>query len=101
MILILRDHSKGAGEMVSIIGHHLIDKEEGYHILLYLDPHLIEVADEFEESFQKKEDLRQVVNSYAKNRLPDLKVTVIRVVLGSLVIASIPLLPGTEIKDLD
>ncbi|MBM7556572.1 M15 family metallopeptidase [Halanaerobacter jeridensis] len=87
--------------MVSIIGHHLINKEEGYQILLYLDPQLIEVADEFDESFQNKEDLRQVVNSYVKNRLPDLKVTVIRVVLGSLVIASIPLLPGTEIKDLD
>ena len=87
--------------MSSIIGHHLIAGQEGYQVLLYVDAQLIEAADGFEASSQRKKDLRRIINSYLKNKLPYLKVHGIKIMLGSLVIATISLTAGATIQELD
>ncbi|MFO7819141.1 MAG: M15 family metallopeptidase [Halanaerobacter sp.] len=87
--------------MVSIEGHQLVKEETGWQILLYVDAQLMEAADEFEAVSKNKKDLRKIVDTYLENNLPALKVNVIKVLLGSLVIATIPLTTTSTVHDLN
>lgn len=72
-------------------GHNLIKDQEGYVVILYLDPELNEFAQEFLETQKgKKESLEKVVQAYIKEKLPNLKVKTVKIMLGSLLIASLP-----------
>lgn len=66
-------------------------KIEGDTIILYLDSHLTEFADELDiDQDQKQESLIDNAQQYIKDKLPDMKSTTIKIVAGSLIIASLP-----------
>ena len=87
--------------MRAIIGHQLLVGKEGNQILLYIDSQLIEAADECETSSQSDKNLRLIIDAYLKNKLPNLKVNVIKIMCGSVVIATISLTAGTRMQELD
>ncbi|WP_102028906.1 muramidase family protein [Salirhabdus sp. Marseille-P4669] len=75
--------------------HHRIEQNDnGYTLILYLDEQLTEFAQSFGEKSlndQTETDLKQGVYQYIREKVPNLKVNAVKVVLGSMMIATIPL----------
>ncbi|EOD01234.1 D-alanyl-D-alanine carboxypeptidase family protein [Caldisalinibacter kiritimatiensis] len=75
-----------------IVTHKLIKEQEGYTVILYLDNQLTEFATEFNKKPEnKKIDLNTSVRNYIKEKLPGLKINTVNIMIGSILIASIPL----------
>jgi peptidoglycan DL-endopeptidase LytF len=66
-----------------------------YAIVLFLDDNLTEFANELGSEPSARTDMLSMAKLILKKQYPDLKVTIVKVILGGLVVASIPL--GTEI----
>lgn len=73
-------------------GYKLEDVNGEYILTLYLDTHDAEMADEFElcKKGEKNSACGQVMN-YIKEKFPNIKITVCKIMIGSLLIASIPI----------
>ncbi|WP_242973034.1 LysM peptidoglycan-binding domain-containing protein [Anaeromicrobium sediminis] len=75
------------------IGHKLEGTEDGYNIILQLDPNksLVEFAKEFEHGDNEKdESLYDRIHKYVKKNFSNLKVANVKLVVGSLLLVSIP-----------
>ena len=82
--------------MYSFERYILIKENDGYVIKLYLDKQLCEISLEFwnllrrKETNIEKENLEYAAKEYIKSQFPGLKVKLAYIVLGSMIIASIP-----------
>lgn len=73
------------------IDHKIIKNQDGYIVDLYLDQQLSEFAKEFfEPQKEEKENFEKSIRDYIKEKLPHLKVTTVNIMLGSLLIGSLP-----------
>lgn len=72
--------------------HKIIRKQDSYIVQLYLDELLYEFADELTNiNNNQKEKLKNNIRTYIKNNLPkDLKIKAVNIMVGSLLLASIP-----------
>jgi len=68
------------------IGHKLSD--DGV-LTLYLDPGLTEFADVRGINESKRENLHDGIKKYIKNKLPDFKGGVVKVIVGGLLVTSL------------
>jgi len=72
------------------IQHKLIENENGYDLILYIDPLLTEFADELgrlKES-KKSEMLRESAANYIKEKLPGVKVNSVRIMIGTMLLTT-------------
>ncbi|MGM0502367.1 MAG: D-alanyl-D-alanine carboxypeptidase family protein [Bacillota bacterium] len=77
--------------MEYFINQQLIETSDGYTLTLYLDQQLTEFAAEFEElSTTKQLTLREQVKAYITNNFPNIKIKTINIMMGSLLVASLP-----------
>ncbi|MCK4259851.1 MAG: D-alanyl-D-alanine carboxypeptidase family protein [Halanaerobiales bacterium] len=73
-------------------GHKIIKDQDGYIVVLFLDQQLSEFSQEFYETQKgKEENLKKGIQEYIAEKLPILKVKTVKIMLGSLLIASLPL----------
>lgn len=78
-------------KMKQFTNHKIIKDQDGYIIELYLDQQLSEFAKEFLETQKKeKQSFEKDIQDYIKEKLPNLKVKTVNIMLGSLLIASLP-----------
>lgn len=71
--------------------HKLIPSDDGYILVLYLNPDNTEFS--YELSYfvsDKKERLTDTIEYYTKEKFPNLKINTVKVLMGSMLIASIP-----------
>ncbi len=72
-------------------GHKLLKEQDGYIIVLYLNRELTEFAQDFDYlDDSSKQDFKNNALNYIKEKFPGLKVKTIKILLGSLLIASVP-----------
>ncbi|GAB6098915.1 hypothetical protein JCM16358_07940 [Halanaerocella petrolearia] len=77
--------------MELFINHKIIKDGDEYVVKLYLNQQATEFANEFGEiSDKERSSLKKGARKYIKNKLPDLKVKTVNVMLGSLLVASLP-----------
>lgn len=69
---------------------------DDYILVVYLNDHLTEIADELGREPTTRKDFVQNVRKIVKEKYPNLKVSVIKVMIGGMAITSIPLLGGTD-----
>ena len=73
-------------------GYRLDRTSDGNVIYLYIDPESTEFASEFmNKSTEENKDLIQEVMEYINKNLPDIKVAAVKIMVGTLLIATIPL----------
>lgn len=71
------------------VKEQLKEEKYGYILTLCLDPMLTEFANEImNEDHQKVEGLHQDVNDYINNKFPNIKINTVKIMLGSLLVAS-------------
>ncbi|WP_139491850.1 C40 family peptidase [Brevibacillus dissolubilis] len=82
--------------MIMIAGHELTQDQNGeLVVILYVKTERTEFAQEHMEPHnQQSETVDQAVHHYIRERLPHIRAKAAKVVLGSMIIASIPLLGG-------
>ncbi|WP_194841367.1 LysM peptidoglycan-binding domain-containing protein [Salinibacillus xinjiangensis] len=73
--------------------HRLEQTENGFNVILYLDQNMSEFATELgtKQTEEKETELQKGAMDYLRKRVPNLKINAIKVVMGSIMIASIPL----------
>ncbi len=72
-------------------GHKLEQNENGYIVTLYVDEHMTEFADELLRGSKGELDsLGDNIQRYISEKLPDLKIAAIRLMVGTLLVATIP-----------
>ncbi|PRX27973.1 LAS superfamily LD-carboxypeptidase LdcB [Orenia metallireducens] len=77
--------------MELFIGHKLLKRKDGYTVILYLDQELSEFAKDFDEIDSKERiGLERAIRDYIKEKLPNIKVKSINLMVGSLLVASLP-----------
>ncbi|MBF8982761.1 D-alanyl-D-alanine carboxypeptidase family protein [Lutibacter sp. B2] len=73
------------------INHKIIEDQDGYIVELYLDQQLSEFAKEFLETHKKDTgSFEKYVSDYIKEKIPNVKVKTVKIMLGSLLLTSIP-----------
>lgn len=77
--------------MKMFIDHRLIIREDGISAILYLDQELTEFAKEYNEIEKvEQKTIEKSVVEYIKEKLPDIKVKTVNIMLGSLLVTSLP-----------
>ncbi len=72
--------------------YRLEKNDDGYTLILYLDVGLTEFADEFESNKEEKiANLDKFINEFIKNKFPDIKINSVKLVVGTMVVATITL----------
>jgi len=73
------------------IQHKLTESDDGYELILYLDPMLTEFSEELGRRGRRKREksLRENAAQYIREKLPDLKIKTIKVMLGTTLIATL------------
>ena len=88
--------------MLSFIGHYLVKNDYGYIATLYLDPQLTELAQEFKKLDRKeKKGLKEAIQFHLQNKLEEKDIIMVKIMLGSLLIASLPLMNNTFTEQLE
>jgi peptidoglycan endopeptidase LytF len=78
--------------MLNFIGHRIINGKDGFTVILYLDHHHTEFAAELgEKELEQKDTIQKSALEYIKEKFPNFKVNMVKIVLGSLVLSSFPL----------
>ncbi|WP_159462024.1 C40 family peptidase [Salirhabdus sp. Marseille-P4669] len=72
--------------------------DNDYMLVVYLNNYSTEFADELGRETSKRKDLVQTVRQIVKERYPNLKVSVIKVMIGGMAITSIPLMGAGDHK---
>jgi hypothetical protein len=73
-------------------GHKISYSAEGCTIILYADKQLYEFARDFDEVYRMQgKGLEKAVGDYIRNRLPDIMANEIKIMIGSILIASLQL----------
>lgn len=73
-------------------GYKLEKTEDGYAFVLFLNAHSTEFSDELGEMQEGKvEKIQESIMRYVKEKAPNLHVTIVKVMVGSLLVATIPL----------
>lgn len=85
-------------EVIDIQRHRIerIDKSDEFALVIYLDDFQTEFASEFGIRQKKKQNLVEIAKSIVHNQYPKLKVSVVKVVLGGLVLTSFQLNEDTD-----
>jgi len=65
--------------------------QDGYEILIHLAPDSVEFARELGQGGGNEEELNRSVREYVRKKYPNLKASVARVMLGGILVTSIPL----------
>ncbi|SET71364.1 LysM repeat-containing protein [Salinibacillus kushneri] len=76
--------------------HKLEKTDDGYNVILYLEPNQTEFAKELGAGYDPtlETDLKKGAVHYLRTKVPNLRVNVVKVMMGSMIIASIPLTQG-------
>jgi len=72
------------------IQHKLIETEDGYDLILYIDPLMTEFADELgkPEGGKKNESLRESVAKYVKEKIPGVKINRVKIMIGTMLLTT-------------
>ena len=74
------------------IGHRMESGKDGFTVVLYLDDHRSEFAGELGDLHPLQEvKIHDHAVDYIKRKFPDFKVNLIKVMLGSILVTSIPM----------
>jgi LysM repeat protein len=78
--------------MSIFIRHNLIEDKDGYIIMLYLDPSLTEFSKEIGSITDSRQEgmLDENIKSYINSHFPNLKVNAVKIMVGSVLLATIP-----------
>ncbi|WP_302328522.1 cell wall-binding repeat-containing protein [Salirhabdus salicampi] len=71
--------------------HKLIKRENGYEIILYINPHLTEFSEELlhgQSNANPKQSFDMYVKTYLLNKFPKLKILGAKVLIGSIIVGS-------------
>ncbi len=72
--------------------YKIIEKDDGYHVILYLSQSLTEFAQELgENDSEKEEQLKPSALKYIQNKITNQKLVTATIMLGTIVISSFPL----------
>ncbi|MGI6578412.1 MAG: LysM peptidoglycan-binding domain-containing protein [Eubacteriales bacterium] len=73
------------------IQHKLVENDDGYDLILYLDPMLTEFSDELGRKGRKKREktLRENAAEYIREKLPNLKIKSVKIMLGAALISTL------------
>jgi peptidoglycan DL-endopeptidase LytF len=69
-------------------------QSDEFTLILYLDDYLTEFADELGTVPRARKDIVTTARKILQKRYPDIKVTMVKVILGGMVVTSIPLILG-------
>ncbi|MGI6777712.1 MAG: LysM peptidoglycan-binding domain-containing protein [Acetivibrionales bacterium] len=76
--------------------HRLIKEQDGYTLVLFLDKQLSEFAKDFDKiQDSDRQNIEKGIQEYIKAKLPGIKVKTVKIMLGSLLIASLPFTSAT------
>ncbi|CAM4294364.1 S-layer homology domain-containing protein [Paenibacillus tarimensis] len=76
---------------MNILRDELIRTSEGYELIIYLDPQKVEFAKESDLDNGDKQELYSDVEDYAKKKYPNIKIHVAKIILGGMLISTVPL----------
>lgn len=81
---------------MNILRDELVRTNDGYELIIYLDPQKTEFAGESDLQEDDKTELVSDVQDYAKKKYPNIKINVAKIILGGMLISTVPLagLPG-------
>lgn len=71
-------------------------ESDEYALLLYMDDHLTEFASELGRESNARQDFISSAKQIIKERYPSVRITVVKVILGGMVITSIPITTGAK-----
>ncbi|WP_407271541.1 LysM peptidoglycan-binding domain-containing protein [Radiobacillus sp. PE A8.2] len=75
---------------MDIKGYELIEMgKDNYSLIVYLDPQMTEFAAELDGASKKKKDLQLQINELVRSRFPAKKISVVKVMVGSLMVATL------------
>lgn len=69
-------------------------QKDEYAIVIYLDDHLTEFAVELGRASKPRADILASTRNLIKSRYPNLKITMVKIMVGGMVLTSIPLMGG-------
>lgn len=72
-----------------VIDHKLLKEDDGYRLILYLDKGLTEFSNEFTDG-NYKQNIKEQIKKYITKNFPNLKIKGINIMVGSILIASLP-----------
>ncbi|MBW4839734.1 MAG: S-layer homology domain-containing protein, partial [Paenibacillaceae bacterium] len=76
---------------MNILRDELIRTNDGYELLIYLDPQRVEFANESDSHHNHSEELYSDVQEYAKKKYPNVRINVAKIILGGMLISTVPL----------
>ena len=76
---------------MNILRDELVKTSEGYELIIYLDPQKAEFAGESDLPEDGKKELVSDVQEYAKKKYPNIKINVAKIILGGMLISTVPL----------
>ncbi|WP_209123805.1 LysM peptidoglycan-binding domain-containing protein [Alkalihalobacillus sp. BA299] len=76
--------------------HKLNKDQDEYALVIHLDDHLTEFANELGTIPRSKENLRRTALQLIKGKYLGIKVTVVKVMVGGMLVSSLPLLTNTQ-----
>ncbi|WP_027086914.1 S-layer homology domain-containing protein [Cohnella panacarvi] len=79
---------------MNVLRDELIKTGEGYELIIYLDPQKVEFASESDLDGSNKQELISDVQDYAKKKYPNVKINVAKIILGGMLISTVPLAGG-------
>ena len=80
--------------------YKLEKNRDGYTLILYLDIGLMEFADEFGESREEQaRSLDRLIGDYIKEKFPNIKINTVKLMAGSIVVATIMLQSGGDFAE--
>lgn len=95
-----RHHHGNENKDMDYVHRHKLKKinpdSDEYEIVLYLDDHLTEFSDELGRVPKKSKDILTETRQLIRNRYPNIKINLIRVIIGGIVVTSIPLMGGNS-----
>ncbi len=78
--------------MDCFIKHNLIKAEDGYTLVLYINRQLSEFAKDFDNiDHDKRKGFEESIKSYIHKKFPNVAIKTVNIMLGSIMIASLPI----------
>jgi cell wall-associated NlpC family hydrolase len=79
--------------------YKLIEDKNGYVVEIYLNPNDAEFSEEFFKNLRENVlDFDDEIKEFMKEKFPDVKINSVKLVLGALVVGTIPFLPHTKVS---
>lgn len=82
--------------------YKLVKDMDGYIVEIYINPNDAEFSEEFFKNLRKNVlDLDDDIKAFIGEKFPDVKINSVKLILGALVVGTIPFLPHTKVHALE